>query len=588
MNITTSFPTLTSLNDARTAVLSTSLPLITAINYAHQAYNNAFYYSYSTYDSASSSKVAGTLKNGDYGVAYGNSLTAFPMTITQGDYTFAGSNIAVTFYGSVSRLNGYSYPTGYLDKIIVNSGQAIVTTNGYVDVSANNGGTLSDFKVQNGPASLSGVGDFNVQSTGNVFSGYQSSISGTLSTLTLSSGSNAITIGGSINLKSLSSYSSFTDFLAATMSGNDNVTGTNASEYLMGYAGNDNLSGGYGDDTLDGGAGNDILDGGLGTNIAVYSGNKSSYSVSKSGTTYSISNAIDGADTLSNIQYLQFTDGVVAIDSVLPAPVLIVLPVVNHFPAGLVSITGTLTQGQVLTASNTLADVDGLGVISNQWLSNGVAITGANQTTYVLTAADVGKTISVKASYTDGLGAAESVNSQSTRAVEKLVVVPPKPVISTKPTSGNDLLTGTAGNDTINGLAGNDTIIGGLGNDTLNGGLGADTLTGGAGADTFKFNDIKETGLTAKTRDVITDFKTSDGDKIGLFGIDADTTKAGNQAFSKLDMGAKFSGKFTATGQLFFDTTDHILYGCVNNDGAASFAIQLNGVSNLVAADFVL
>ena len=73
-----------------------------------------------------------------------------------------------------------------------------------------------------------------------------------------------------------------------------------------------------------------------------------------------------------------------------------------------------------------------------------------------------------------------------------------------------------------------------------------------------------------------------------LSTIDANTTKAGNQAFSSPVNGAKFSGTFTKAGQLFFDTTSHILYGNVNQDGAADFAIQLNGVSSLVASDLML
>ncbi|MGB4497293.1 MAG: hypothetical protein WBI40_01220 [Methylococcaceae bacterium] len=53
-------------------------------------------------------------------------------------------------------------------------------------------------------------------------------------------------------------------------------------------------------------------------------------------------------------------------------------------------------------------------------------------------------------------------------------------------------------------------------------------------------------------------------------------------------MGTSFSGTFTKAGQLFFDTKAHILYGNVNQDGAADFVIQLNGVSSLVASDLML
>ena len=73
---------------------------------------------------------------------------------------------------------------------------------------------------------------------------------------------------------------------------------------------------------------------------------------------------------------------------------------------------------------------------------------------------------------------------------------------------GNDTLYGDAGNNVLWGNAGNDTLTGGSGNDTLSGGDGSDTLTGGTGADTFVFKH-GETGS-----DTITDFSTTDGDKL--------------------------------------------------------------------------
>ncbi len=102
-------------------------------------------------------------------------------------------------------------------------------------------------------------------------------------------------------------------------------------------------------------------------------------------------------------------------------------PVVNNKPTGDVTISGTPTQGQTLTVLNTLADANGLGTISYQWLSNGTVISGANQSNYALTADDIGKTISVKASYMDGKGNAENVTSKSTDLVVGIPVPMPKP-----------------------------------------------------------------------------------------------------------------------------------------------------------------
>lgn len=96
---------------------------------------------------------------------------------------------------------------------------------------------------------------------------------------------------------------------------------------------------------------------------------------------------------------------------------VIVPQVTNSTPSGSVTIAGAASQGQILTASNTLSDDDGMGAVRYQWLANGRAISGATSSTFTLTASEVGKTISVKASYTDSKGTAESVTSSVTGAV---------------------------------------------------------------------------------------------------------------------------------------------------------------------------
>ena len=99
---------------------------------------------------------------------------------------------------------------------------------------------------------------------------------------------------------------------------------------------------------------------------------------------------------------------------------------VNDAPTGGVSISGAATQGVTLTASNDLADADGIptsgiGAIGYQWLAGGSTISGANTGTYVLTSAEVGKTVTVVASYADNDGHAESVTSAATSSVTAIV-----------------------------------------------------------------------------------------------------------------------------------------------------------------------
>jgi Ca2+-binding RTX toxin-like protein len=139
---------------------------------------------------------------------------------------------------------------------------------------------------------------------------------------------------------------------------------------------------------------------------------------------------------------------------------------------------------------------------------------------------------------------------------------------------GNDTLTGTTGNDKINGLAGNDTLIGGL---------GIDLLTGGIGSDTFVFKTSAES-VKGLARDTIKDFTHSQGDKINLAGIDANTLVVNDQAFTYIGATA-FTG---VAGQL--DYVNGILAGDTNGDKVADFeiAITLVGGTSLVSADFVL
>ncbi|MCP4275128.1 MAG: cadherin repeat domain-containing protein, partial [Gammaproteobacteria bacterium] len=92
---------------------------------------------------------------------------------------------------------------------------------------------------------------------------------------------------------------------------------------------------------------------------------------------------------------------------------------VNDNPVGFPTVTGTVTEDQILTADTSgISDADGLGAFSYQWLRDGVAIGGATASTYTLGDTDVGTLISVEVSYTDGNSTAEGpLTSAQTAAV---------------------------------------------------------------------------------------------------------------------------------------------------------------------------
>lgn len=150
--------------------------------------------------------------------------------------------------------------------------------------------------------------------------------------------------------------------------------------------------------------------------------------------------------------------------------------------------------------------------------------------------------------------------------------------------AGDDTLRGNDGNDFLSGGDGDDRLFGGAGNDRLQGGRGADTLTGNAGADSFLFTSVAES--TSASRDRITDFKASEGDKIDLAAIDANTDVSGNQSFKFIGEKA-FSGN---SGELRFTQSDAAttVSGDIDGDKKADFVLTLTSQIDLKAGDFLL
>jgi Ca2+-binding RTX toxin-like protein len=149
---------------------------------------------------------------------------------------------------------------------------------------------------------------------------------------------------------------------------------------------------------------------------------------------------------------------------------------------------------------------------------------------------------------------------------------------------GKNSLRGGDGDDLINGQAGNDRLFGGAGDDVLVGAQGADWLVGDGGADIFVF---KTPGGTAPgAPDTLVDFSPIEGDRIDLREMDADTTLAGDQAFTL--GGSVFSGLTGDLIQTLDDAGRPVLRGDINGDAVADFEIRLSGGPVLTASDFLL
>jgi Ca2+-binding RTX toxin-like protein len=146
--------------------------------------------------------------------------------------------------------------------------------------------------------------------------------------------------------------------------------------------------------------------------------------------------------------------------------------------------------------------------------------------------------------------------------------------------AGDDRLFGGDGADVLTGRAGDDALFGGRGADVLNLSAGVDTLTGGTGADDFVVRFVGQLG-DRLTRDVIVDFEER-VDDLDLRRIDADTTRAGNQAFTWLG-GEVFDG---TAGQLRI--SNGILLADTDGDRRSDFQVDFANGAALNADDILL
>ncbi|HMN84508.1 MAG TPA: hypothetical protein PKA74_00755 [Bauldia sp.] len=171
-------------------------------------------------------------------------------------------------------------------------------------------------------------------------------------------------------------------------------------------------------------------------------------------------------------------------------------------------------------------------------------------------------------------------------------------------TAAANQLLGSYGSDKLFGLGGNDVLDGGYGErDDLYGGGGRDVLTGGntsgsggqSGSYTdsiFHYTALSDSGPTAATRDLITDFLSGSapgvvegGSIIDLSAIDAiPKTKNVNDGF--VFIGNSPWGRHAGELRYLWTAGQTIVEADVNGDGKADFSIALAGHHTPVASDF--
>ena len=135
------------------------------------------------------------------------------------------------------------------------------------------------------------------------------------------------------------------------------------------------------------------------------------------GASYTLADADEGKAIKVRVS---FTDDAGNAESLTSAATDAVAAKPNSPATGQPSISGTAQVGETLTAvTSGIADEDGLtnASYSYQWLADDADISGATGASYTPTAADEGKAVKVRVSFTDDAGNGESLTSATTDAV---------------------------------------------------------------------------------------------------------------------------------------------------------------------------
>ncbi|MEH2251107.1 calcium-binding protein [Nostoc sp.] len=344
---------------------------------------------------------------------------------------------------------------------------------------------------------------------------------------------------------------------------NDVINGQGGDDIIDAKSGNDLLRGGAGSDTLIGGAGNDILTGGAGNDNFVF-------------------RLSHGNDTI--------TDFVgIGIGSNPSAKMITQLDTLQFIGNGLTARNLQLTQNGKNLELTFLDAASAKVTLQNFQLENLDNLSGNASRPGIGNILFDGQT-----SVTDSFDVFNA-NSTQTNLFKKNTVTFLNDLKNniTGFNNSNDVINGQGGDEIIDAKSGNDLLRGGAGNDTLIGGAGNDILTGGAGADSFLYNTDALFVSDAVGIDTITDFKSSQTDKIVLDKTTFSAiTSAVATAFSNKSDFKITSNVGTSSAVIVYDAVSGQLFynqnGSAAGFGRGGLFATLVGAPTLTASDFVL
>lgn len=392
--------------------------------------------------------------------------------------------------------------------------------------------------------------------------------------------------------------------------GADNLYATPFNETMTGLGGNDTLSSGAGDDWVSGGAGDDTVFGGDGRD-ELYGGNGNDAITVNRGFSTNSSTFVSGGDGADTIDARNSSGFGIFLGE--DGADMIALGSANEFASG--------GEGNdSFSGSFGFDTIDGGPGIDSLNLNLGPVWQYVAADMSIAYAGYVGIDNGVASSTT------QIFNIEVLRLSERNDVLTNwinGPVVyggggndwmadyaSASNSAGagnNDWMFGEDGDDGLYGLEGDDNLYGGMGRDVLVGGSGADRLSGDIGTDwiALGLNAAGTAGDGAADvvlfasrwdswdpgragMDAVLQFETG-LDRLDLSAIDANTTLAGDQAFTLGALAAGQAGRLQITTPAGQSWT--LVQADVDGDGAADLTVIVYGATGqamLTAGDFVL
>ncbi len=269
-------------------------------------------------------------------------------------------------------------------------------------------------------------------------------------------------LANKMNANGWSATPTASDFLGQTITGDataESITGAGGNDVLSGLGGDDEINGGDGWDKLTGGSGDDILDGGVKEDTAIYTGKKDDYLITEDNSTFIVKDlrddTPDGKDTLTNIEFIKFSDQVVRIED---------LNIQESEPDTTAPDAPTSLATSSSITNNSTPTITGTAEANSTiTLLNGIIVLGTANTdsegafSITPSAALADGDYSITATATDSAGNISSVSSSISIKIDTTVPNAPTSLATTS-TNTNDttpIITGTAeANSTITLLNG--------------------------------------------------------------------------------------------------------------------------------------